>query len=87
MNCTWLSCREAGILLHEHPNAASSWSVDCIQELLAHPQVGRTVGDQCQYGQTSRHGQTVKKLIGWMSNAPEVLKQLNRRCQSHGIRL
>ena len=72
------------LFLHEHPNAASSWSVGCIQELLAHPQVGRATGDRCQYGKTSRHGQTVRKPIGWMSNAPEVLKELNRRCQGRG---
>ena len=70
--------------LHEHPDAASSWSVACIQELLAHPQVGRATGDQCQYGQATRHGHTIKKPTGWMSNAPEVLKELSRRCQGRG---
>ena len=60
--------QDGRFFLHEHPDSASSWNVDCVRELLDNPQVDQTVGDQCQYGQTSRNGQPVKQLTGWMSN-------------------
>ena len=36
--------------------------------------------DQCQYNQSSKSGNPVKKHTRWMSNSPEVLKKLNKKC-------
>ena len=66
--------------LHEHPVAASSWKESCIREILDTEEVQRVNGDQCQYGQESEHGGPIKKPTGWMSNSPEVLHMLRKRC-------
>jgi len=74
--------------LHEHPEGASSWDEDCIQEVLRLPEVSRVRGDQCQYGQEVNfgkyRGQPIKKPTGFMSNAPELLKRLSTVCRGVG---
>ena len=47
---------------------------------MAKPGIARTVGDQCQYGQTAADGRPVKKATGWLSNAPAILEELSLRC-------
>ena len=71
---------EAGrYFLHEHTADASSWQERCISMLLNMDEVDRMVGDQCCYGQRDRRGgAAVKKPTGWMSNSPEVLKELSQ---------
>ena len=66
--------------LHEHPEHASSWGVECIQRVRKLPHVDETVGDQCQYGQQTDSGEPIKKGTRWMSNAPCVLEALGKRC-------
>ena len=66
--------------LHEHPGPALSWKLPCVQDIMAHENVDRVVGDQCQYGQSELHNNPVKKATGWMSNAPCVLQSLAKRC-------
>ena len=68
--------------LHEHPQSASSWQLECVQEVWEWPGVDCTVCDQCQYGHEDGDGNPVKKGTRWMSNSPETLEQLSRRC--HG---
>jgi len=74
--------------LHEHPLAATSWQVAKVRLLLSNPSVGLVHGDQCQYGQEALDGKyrgcPVKKPSGFMSNSPEVLKVLSRRCLGQG---
>ncbi len=74
--------------VHEHPEWASSWTLPVIQGVLAHATVERVRADQCQYGAHVRHGgllgAPIKKPTGFMTNSPEVLRQLNRRCRGHG---
>jgi hypothetical protein len=65
--------------LHEHPESASSWREECIKDVENMDGVDTIVGDRCQYGQ-EHDGQPVKKATRWMSNSPEVLKRLGRRC-------
>ena len=50
--------------LHEHPGSASSWELPCVQDLLAHENVDRVLGDQCQYGQADGLDNPVKKTTG-----------------------
>ena len=72
---------EAGrYFLHEHPANAASWQLAEMQELLKTNGVQRVVSDQCQYGQETREGELVKKRIGWLSNSPEILDVLQKKC-------
>jgi hypothetical protein len=66
--------------LHENPEGARSWERKSMAEIASDPRVNKVVGDQCQYGQQSSNGNPVRKSTGWMSNSPEILKKLERRC-------
>ena len=66
--------------LHEHPASASSWQLKEVQELLRTTTAAQVVGDQCQYGQETADGRPVKKPTRWLSNSPEILKELGARC-------
>lgn len=51
-----LQWREGRYLLHEHPDAASSWKEVCITNMMRRQGVVRVTGDQCRFGLTSRDG-------------------------------
>ena len=71
--------------LHEHPAYAASWSVTSIEDLLKENKVDTVIGDQCQYNLRTQDGDPLKKPTRFMSNAPEVLKKLEKRCKGrHG---
>ena len=74
--------------LHEHPLNATSWEVPSISGILSRGDVQRVHGDQCQYGSEVKHGpqrgSPVKKPTGFMTNAPQVAKALEKKCT--GIR-
>ena len=73
--------------LHEHPAGASSWHEDCIQDLMCKPEVGVTVGDQCQYGLVTpcAHNRKLtvpaKKHTKFMSTSEYMLKRLSKLCK------
>ena len=50
-------------------------------EIVQDARAQRITGDQCQYGQESFKADPVKKPTGWLSNSPEILKKLERRCR------
>ena len=70
--------------LHEHPVGAVSWKEECMKALARQPGVGSVVGDQCQYGLTTRgpggRPMPAKKPTRFMSSSPAVLEALCRRC-------
>ena len=66
--------------LHEHPNSATSWKEACILPVLKLNGVQRITADQCQLGQEDEEGNPIRKPTGFMSNSPEMLVQLHRRC-------
>ena len=74
--------------LHEHPACATSWQLKSVESLMQASEVGRVVGDQCQYGsQVLRgpaKGQPVRKPTGFMSNSPEVLRALSKKGSGRG---
>ena len=74
--------------LHEHQRYASSWDLARMESLSAAPGVAKVHADQCQFGAVASRGpstgQPLKKPIGFMSKAPEVLKSLDRRCEGRG---
>ena len=70
--------------LHEHPAGATSWKLPEVLEVLAREGVRRIVADQCQFGQQTDTGDPLKKPTGFMSNADELLKTLDKRCFGKG---
>ena len=73
-----------GYFLHEHPAGATSWELQSVKELLYQEGVERIVADQCQHGQETEAGDPLKKPTGFMSNSPELLSSLNKRCLGKG---
>ena len=47
---------------------------------MSEPGVKRVVGDQCLYGCEAESGSPVKKPTGFMTNTPELGKELAMRC-------
>ena len=41
----------------------------------------QVVGDQCKYGQETADSRPVKEPTRWLSNSPEILKELEARCR------
>ena len=81
----YLEQAKAGrLLLHEHPDSASSWSEGCVCKVLSTPGVDTVVTDQCQFGQRSREGNPIRKPTRWMSNCGEILEALAKRCTGQG---
>lgn len=70
--------------LHEHPAHASSWQLQTVEDMLKEPTIQKTICDQCQYGCEDENGAPVKKPTCFMSNAPEILKELSARCGGRG---
>ena len=70
--------------LHENPDKATSWQRPCLVQLMKDERVGRIASDQCQFGQQAHSGEPVKKPTGWLSNSPEILKALSRKCAGRG---
>ena len=69
--------------LHEHPQSASSWQEQCIQEVSKLKGVQKVIGDQCRYGQRARGVDgdgPARKATGFMTNSPCIALQLQRRC-------
>ena len=65
--------------LHEHPATTLSWAEPEIVALAKHPMIHCVVADQCQYPD-DRHGDSIKKPTGFMSNSSELLKALRKQC-------
>ena len=68
------------LFLHEHPANATSWTEQCVLEVLQKSGVARVTADQCQLGQQTEEGEPIRKPTGFMSNCPEILRMLHRRC-------
>ena len=73
--------------LHEHPHTASSWALKEVLDLALAPSVDTVVTHMCRFGMTSRDKEgpgLVKKPTRFMSNSPEVIKVLDRKCTNSG---
>ena len=69
--------------LHEHPESASSWQEQCIQEVLKLQGVEKAIGDQCRYGLKEKGADgegPARTTTGFMTNSPCIALQLQRRC-------
>ena len=65
---------------------ATSWALDCIIKLEGYDDVSKIRTDMCQFGMTSRIGGVgsdegpVLKPTGFLTNSPQVARELSRRC-------
>ena len=66
--------------LHEHPAYASSWQEPTMKKLMGEAGVETATCDQCLYGSASEDGSPVKKPTTFLTNAPELAKELRARC-------
>ena len=74
---------EGRYFLHEAPDTATSWKLECVQKISMNEHVQRVTGDQCAHGMTREDWEGkgfVKKPTGWMTNSEEVAKVLAVRC-------
>ena len=76
---------EAGrLFVHEHPWAASSWKEPAICQLSEELGITKVRGDMCRFGMTqiTREGkeELVKKGTGFLTNSPQVAKELSKVC-------
>ena len=70
--------------LHEHPESASSWALDCVKEIASMPGVYQVVAHMCRFGMTAvdHDGEgAVKKPTRFMTNSREVARSLDKQCE------
>lgn len=77
--------QEGGWFLHEHPAAATSWSLQEIRQVMDMSGVQVVVGDQCMYGLKTcgSDGCTwarARKSTTFMSDSQEILREVSKRC-------
>ena len=83
----WRRVRLGRKFLHEHPWSASSWSRQCVREVLNLPNVKLVRGDQCRFGACAvdQDGPgLVRKATGWMSNDDYILEAVGLPCLNRG---
>ena len=72
--------------IHEHPMTATSWKVDCIDELAQSPMVVKAKTHMCAFGMMSKdangEGPVLKPTI-FMTNSIEAQKALEKKCPGH----
>ena len=73
--------RHGRYFLHEHPAQATSWQEEGVRGLMGEIAIETATCDQCQYGSKSPKGDPVKKPTTFLTNAPELAKQLRARCK------
>ena len=69
-------------LLHEHPESASSWQEQCIQEVLRLEGVQKVIRDQCRYGLRAKGTDgdgPAREATVFMTNSLCTTLQLQRR--------
>ena len=70
--------RHGRYFVHDHPAYATSWQEEVIKDLLGEQGVVRATCDQCLYGCEYEAGDPDKKPTTFMTNAPEVARELQR---------
>ena len=89
--CYWDQIERGMFFLHEHPATASSWNMECITELAAHPGVYIVVSDMCRWGMKVRdevpedasQPYLIKKPTKWMTNCRLLADMLYLRCEGN----
>ena len=78
--------RRGAHFLHEHPASATSWREAEVQAFRQDPRVSEVVAHQCRFGQKTWGKEAGEKLLvlkptRFMSSAPLLLRELDRRCR------
>ena len=89
--CYWDQIERGMFFLHEHPATASSWNMECIAEVAAHPGVYTVVSDMCRWGMRVRdeipedptQPYLIKKPTKWMTNCRQLADLLSLRCEGN----
>ena len=71
------------LFLHEHPDRATSWKEASIQAIAKIKDVLYVKADQCEFGLKVREKgkeRLVQKKTGFLTNSPEIAKELSRKC-------
>ena len=76
--CLWQHQR-GKYFLFEHPLTSRAWQEEELQELMLLPGVRVCKTDLCQYGMKVGGGPNRKPTM-WITNSPEVAKELQKRC-------
>jgi hypothetical protein len=76
--------RHGRFFVHEHPAYATSWQEPSVEKLMGEIGVEKATCDQCLYGSSAENGESVEKPTTFMTNAPELAKELRNRCQGRG---
>ena len=75
------------LFVHEHPDRATSWGEPSMIKLKEMKNVLLVTADQCAYGLTVKvkgKERIVRKTTKFLTNSPEIAKELSRRCpQNH----
>ena len=69
--------------LFEHPAYATSWQLECVQEIMARPDVQRVLAHQCRFGLrgVDKIGKAlVKKPTYFLTNCPAIARRLDKQC-------
>ena len=66
--------------LHEHLAGADSWQTRWVQRLRQDARVSEVIAHQCMLGQTTMGRLPVLKPTRFLSSAPALLDELNRKC-------
>ena len=72
--------------LYEHPDKASSWSLDKVQEIMQEKGVIRTTGDMCQFEMKQEDSEGVahaRKRTGFMTNCIGIADRFLKKCQDN----
>ena len=70
--------------LHEHLAHASLWETDIMDKFMCEPGVMRVTCDQCVRGCEADDNSPVKKPTSFLTNAPELGRELSARSSSRG---
>ena len=84
-----LQAKSGRYFVHEHPQQASSWNLPQVQQFILQNQVYLTTNHLCMFGLTStdRWGRSgpSKKPTTWMTNSPEIAKELGGKCDGSHV--
>ena len=74
--------------MHEHPQAASSWSEPVMQKLLKLPGINKYNLDMCCYNLRTADGRLAKKPTSIITNSAILGKHMAKQCTGnhpHGL--
>ena len=91
--CYWDQIEQGKFFLHEHLATASSWNMECMTELAAHPGVYSVKGDMCRWGMKVRdeipedasQPYLIKKPTKWKTNCRLLAELLSLRCEGNHV--